>query len=122
MSKELERELDRDVDYWGGCPECHQNDGFLNAHRRDHYFVCHEHKARWYIGSNLFSAWRETDDEELDSQHTILDGYKAVEPWYPDDDVAKPLLFLRDLYRRFNRLRARLIYQLRFATGNVKGI
>ncbi len=47
---------DDDPSEWGGCPKCHRNDGFLNANRRDHFFICHRHKVKWCIGSNLFSV------------------------------------------------------------------
>ena len=48
--------------YYGGCPHCGQNDGYLND-GRDHWFFCDHHKAKWLVGSNLFSSWREEDDE-----------------------------------------------------------
>jgi RecA-family ATPase len=30
----------------------------LHQRRRSHWFVCHEHKVKWCVGSNLFSGWR----------------------------------------------------------------
>ncbi len=47
---------------FGGCPYCGQNDGYLND-GRDHWFFCNQHKTKWLVGSNLFSSWREEDDE-----------------------------------------------------------
>jgi hypothetical protein len=57
--------------YFGLCPHCHNNDGYLNV-GRGHWFVCHEHKVKWLVGSNLFSSWRyQTEDE----QRAIYDKY-----------------------------------------------
>ena len=46
-----------DVDYFGGCPGCTLNNGHLNV-GRTHWIVCHKHRVRWCVGSNLFSGWR----------------------------------------------------------------
>ena len=27
------------------------------------WFFCDSHKTKWLVGSNLFSSWREEDDE-----------------------------------------------------------
>ena len=68
--------------YWGGCPACYGNDGFLNA-GRDHWFICREHKVRWWYGSNLFSIWRDQSREDHARQAAELRGYREIEPWYP---------------------------------------
>jgi hypothetical protein len=41
-------------DYFGVCPTCGSNDGFLII-GRDHWFICKEHRVKWLVGSNLFS-------------------------------------------------------------------
>lgn len=41
---------------WGVCPICGDSDGYLNAYK-DRWFICHEHKVRWCVGTNLFSSW-----------------------------------------------------------------
>jgi hypothetical protein len=66
------------TDYFGGCPECWRNDGYLN-YGRDHWFVCHKHKVRWYVGSNLFSSWREEDEESWNENAKLLSTYREVE-------------------------------------------
>ena len=43
--------------YWGVCPHCKRNDGYLNL-GRGHWFLCHRHRVRWCAGDNLFSTWR----------------------------------------------------------------
>ena len=49
---------------WFACPVCGKNDGHINI-GRGHWFYCIQHKKRQYVGSNLFSAWRdETEDEQ----------------------------------------------------------
>ena len=48
-------------DYFGGCPQCGRNDGYVNA-GKSHVFICREHKTSWAIGSNLFSSWRDQTD------------------------------------------------------------
>jgi hypothetical protein len=44
--------------YFGGCPECGCYDVILNI-GRDHWSVCHEHRNKWLVGSNLFSSWHD---------------------------------------------------------------
>jgi hypothetical protein len=65
------------------CPVCHSNDGFLNA-GKGHWFVCHEHRVRWFVGSNLFSAWREETEEE--QRHA----YEVEPGWGFYEDITKP--------------------------------
>jgi hypothetical protein len=38
-------------DYFGGCPQCGRNDGYVNA-GKTHVFICREHKTSWTIGPN----------------------------------------------------------------------
>ena len=40
-------------DYVGGCPECGGNHGYLSV-GCEHWFVCHDHKTKWCVGTNLF--------------------------------------------------------------------
>ncbi len=60
-------ERDRDVVVttthpFGGCPGCGNTDGYLNV-GPDHWFFCHRHKTKWRAGSNLFSGWRDENEE-----------------------------------------------------------
>lgn len=51
-------------DDWGLCPTCGKTDGYINV-GRGHWFYCQEHKKKWFVGSNLFSSWKdETEDEQ----------------------------------------------------------
>jgi hypothetical protein len=67
------------VEYFGGCPKCGLDDGYLNI-GRDHWFVCHAHRRKWWVGSNLFSSWREQDDATFEENARLLAGYGEVEP------------------------------------------
>ena len=67
--------------YFGVCPVCKSDDGYLNV-GPNHWFYCAEHRARWFVGSNLFSSWREQTDDE---QHAVcdrlsFDTFRDVEP------------------------------------------
>jgi hypothetical protein len=66
-------------DYFGNCPQCRKNDGFLNI-GRSHWFICHEHKTKWCVGSNLFSNWRDETEDDWRKTHERLASYAVVEP------------------------------------------
>ncbi len=55
------QDLKHEPSHFGGCPECGQDDGYMNV-RQDHWCVCDEHKTKWWAGSNLFSCWREESE------------------------------------------------------------
>ena len=84
--------------YFGGCPTCGRTNGYLNA-RWNHWFVCEEHRVRWYAGSNLFSSWKdETEDEQREAWAKVEDysdvsGKQLPEGNWPSDpeDRAKEL-------------------------------
>jgi len=67
--------------HFGGCPECGKDDGYLNVNR-DHWFVCDVHKRKWWVGSNLFSYWREEDEAIWKKNSEKLAGYVDVRPRY----------------------------------------
>lgn len=75
----MPEETDSPSGYFGLCPICGQTDGYLNIHR-DHYFVCHQHKLRWLVGSNLFSTWRDEGPEVWQENNDLLSGYRMIEP------------------------------------------
>jgi hypothetical protein len=64
-------------EYFGGCPTCGKTDGYVNF-GADHWFVCDVHRTRWYIGSNLFSGWRDNPDTEAHLNRIAQ--YAEVEP------------------------------------------
>lgn len=87
QSEKLERAKEH---YFGGCPECGDNDGYLNI-ERVHVFHCGKHETQWTVGSNLFSSWkRETPDVWLRNAEKLC-GYREVEPLLVFDPPADPL-------------------------------
>ena len=68
--------------YWESCPVCHQVDEFLNIYR-DHWFVCHRHRTKWWVGSNLFSTWRNEKPSDWTRNAARLSAYREVEPYQP---------------------------------------
>jgi hypothetical protein len=68
MPKEHETASDKPLTwendgYWGVCPQCRRNDGYINA-GRSHWFFCKEHRVKWWVGANLFSSWRDETEAE----------------------------------------------------------
>jgi hypothetical protein len=71
MSNDSIATLPRVDNCFGGCPTCHETDGFLNI-GRDHWFVCHRHRVKWHVGSNLFSGWRRLLNSNLMMDQTAI--------------------------------------------------
>jgi hypothetical protein len=76
------------VEEWGGCPECHENHGFL-FDWKDIWFICQTHRKKWWVGSGLFSAWEHQTDEYLTAQRLELMAYKSCQPWHPGMTAAE---------------------------------
>ncbi|MBN1765985.1 MAG: response regulator [Sedimentisphaerales bacterium] len=65
--------------YFGNCPVCGKTDGYLNI-SCNHWFICHQHKTKWFAGSSVFSRWQfETEIDWLENA-VLLGQYKDVEP------------------------------------------
>ena len=75
-------------EYFGGCPHCGKNDGYLNV-GREHWFVCHQHRATWWAGSNLFSAWRDETEDDWRKNEGRMHDYEVVEPIYPEQKFCR---------------------------------
>jgi len=67
------------TEYWGGCPYCGTNDGYINL-GAEHWFVCGAHQTKWCVGSNLFSGWQDDTEEQRAESAAKLSGFRAVEP------------------------------------------
>jgi hypothetical protein len=67
--------------YFGGCPRCSKTDGYINI-GRSHWFFCKAHRTKWWVGSNIFSSWREqTEDQQRRAYDEIgLANFTVVEP------------------------------------------
>ncbi|RIK67134.1 MAG: hypothetical protein DCC65_07905 [Planctomycetota bacterium] len=70
--------------YFGGCPHCGESEGPHNVGRA-HWLVCREHCVRWWIGENLFAAWRSETPEEWEKTRCWLSGFRMVDPVYGED-------------------------------------
>jgi hypothetical protein len=70
--------------YFGLCPHCRNTDGYFNA-GSSHWFVCDEHKTRWFVGCNLFSSWKDETKEEQERQFYAhgFDKYQIIKPYHP---------------------------------------
>jgi hypothetical protein len=73
--------------YFGGCPQCGGTHGCMNI-GRDHWFVCDDHKTKWLVGSNLFSSWREENEETWRQNAQRLADYVQVPIGPARDDLA----------------------------------
>jgi hypothetical protein len=73
-----------DSGYFGLCPICKNTDGYINI-GRGHWYLCKEHKVRWFVGENLFSSWRDETEEEQRAIYDELDfgSFPEVEPFTP---------------------------------------
>ena len=65
--------------YFGNCPVCGKTDGYLNI-SCNHWFVCHQHKTKWFAGSNLFSDWQLEREVDWLGNAVLLGQYRDVEP------------------------------------------
>jgi hypothetical protein len=78
--------------YFGDCPKCGKNDGYLNVNR-NHYFLCKEHKTCWGVGSNLFSSWKDEDEATWKANAETLSECRVVKDWHrwtpsaPEDEL-----------------------------------
>ncbi len=70
-------------DYFGDCPECGCNDGYLNIYKAN-WMVCHEHKKRWLVGEDLFSSWRFETEKDWEENFERIKDYEEVEPLLPE--------------------------------------
>jgi len=70
-------------EYFGGCPHCGGCDQYMNV-ERDHWCVCHKHKTKWWIGSNLFSAWKREGEDLWRRNEYRLANYMEVKPIRPE--------------------------------------
>ena len=66
-------------EYFGGCPFCSKCEGTPNL-GRDHWHYCETRRVKWFVGSNLFSGWRDEDLETWLQNRRILEEFNQVEP------------------------------------------
>jgi hypothetical protein len=73
---------------FGECPTCHRNDGCRSI-GPDHWYYCDTHRAKWCIGSNLFSCWKHMTEEDWRHNAEHLANFHEVEPsfWMSPDQA-----------------------------------
>lgn len=76
---QIENEASFNDRYFGTCPECDSNDGYVNIHK-NHWFYCKKHKTTWNMDSNLFSDWRNENEEIWERNAEMLSEYQVVDP------------------------------------------
>ena len=71
--------------YFGCCTECCKDGCDLKKNfcgcniGRNHWEYCELHKQAWQIGSNLFSSWREENDEIWEANWNKIKDYTVVD-------------------------------------------
>ena len=65
---------------FGVCPICRKQNGSMFAGRVN-WIVCHAHRVKWTIGSNVLSGWRDLTEEEMLAAVAKLATYREVEPF-----------------------------------------
>ena len=63
---------------YGNCPVCGYTDGYMNI-SCNHWFVCHKHKTKWFVGSNLFADWQSEREVDWLGNAVLLGQYRDVE-------------------------------------------
>lgn len=71
---------------YGNCPVCRYTDGLVNI-SCNHWFVCHRHKTKWFVGSNLFSDWQLEREVDWLGNAVLLGQYREVQPVARKQDV-----------------------------------
>ena len=64
---------------FGYCPKCGKNDGFVNL-GKEHWFICREHKMKWFGGSNMFDGWENQTVAQTLGIEAMLNDYQEVLP------------------------------------------
>jgi hypothetical protein len=65
--------------YYGGCPYCGDDDGYLNI-GIDHWFICDLDMTKWYMGSNVFSIDEDETEQVWEENAARLARYRKVAP------------------------------------------
>ncbi|HIF50891.1 MAG TPA: hypothetical protein EYQ42_05105 [Thiotrichaceae bacterium] len=63
----------------GVCPKCGKSDGFVNL-GKEHWFICRDHKTKWFAGVNMFEGWENQTVAQAQSIESMLNSYKDVVP------------------------------------------
>jgi hypothetical protein len=73
-------------EYFGICPACLKSDGSVNI-RSEHWYHCAEHRVKWCVGANLFSHWKDEDDEIWQKNFELIKDFTEIRPLNPEYDA-----------------------------------
>ena len=98
---------------YGNCPVCGKTDGYVNI-SCNHWFVCHEHKTKWFVGSGLFPSWENEREIDWLGNAVLLGRYEDVEPVdskkpTPVSPAQKEEMSYQDLHKQLDRRRILVI-------------
>jgi hypothetical protein len=89
VTKDRDKEPNELVDdFFGGCPVCGRNDGFINIYQF-HWFFCDQHKVKWLRGSNLFGCWQFQTPEDWQHGQNYLATYVEVAPVFSFEELLR---------------------------------
>ena len=74
----LARRLSLEEYHFGAC-YCGNTGDCFNV-GRSHWYCCDKCKTVWYVGSNLFSGWREENQEIWDKNVKEHAQYEEIDP------------------------------------------
>jgi len=99
---------------FGNCPVCGKTDGYVNI-SCNHWFICHEHRTKWFVGSGLFSSWENEMEIDWLGNAVLLGRYEDVEPIDSKQPIPvssareKEELTYKDLHAQLDRRRILVI-------------
>ena len=70
-------------EHFGLCPACGQA-GEYKSIGPDHWYFFARHGLKWFVGSNLFSGWRDLTEDEWESNSNFLSRFRETDPYYPE--------------------------------------
>ena len=68
-----------DKDYFGHCSFTEHENHYLNI-GRGHWMVCDKCELKWFIGENLFSSWREENEDIWKANADRIKDYRELDP------------------------------------------
>ena len=71
------RETTIETNRSGVCPRCGKHDGCYNVGPA-HWFVCHEHRTKWWSGCNILPTEGDENEAEWEANRRILLRYEEV--------------------------------------------
>ena len=74
--------------HFGSCPLCGNSDGYVNL-GKEHWFICRDHKFKWFAGVNMFEGWENQTVAQAECIENMLRAYQEVVPLRNIDEEHK---------------------------------